>query len=330
MLLRAERLTKRFDGLVAVSGVDFELAEGEVRGLIGPNGSGKSTFFNLVSGIYKPDPGSRVWFRDEEITGAEPHVVAERGVARTFQLLRMFSEMTVLENLTVGHHVHGRYGTLAAGSGLGRVRVEDARVRAEMMELLSTIGLEGGAELPAAELSIGQRRLLSLGRAMAMRPTLLLLDEPAAGLSPVNVDNLLKIVMALKDRYGLTVVIIEHILRVVMEVCDGVTVNVVVPGGPADTSMIPGEAPYARGDLIDSECMAPPMIWLCAEAGDDVTGRRYLAANWDPDIDFDAAAAACSAPAAWPELTRDFIAPGARRPQVVISTTEQTSRREET
>ena len=220
MLLRTERLTKRFDGLVAVSGVDFELAEGEVRGLIGPNGSGKSTFFNLVSGIYKPDPGSRVWFRDEEITGAEPHLVAERGVARTFQLLRMFSEMTVLENLTVGHHVHGRYGGLAAGLGLGRVRVEDARVRAEMMELLSAIGLADYAELPAAELSIGQRRLLALGRAMAMRPMLLLLDEPAAGLSPVNVDSLLKIVMALKERYGLTVVIIEHILRVVMEVCD--------------------------------------------------------------------------------------------------------------
>jgi len=224
MLLRTEQLTKRFDGLVAVSGVDFELAEGEVRGLIGPNGSGKSTFFNLVSGIYKPDPGSRVWFRDEEITGAEPHLVAERGVARTFQLLRMFSEMTVLENLTVGHHVHGRYGTLAAGLGLGRVRAEDARVRAEMMELLSAIGLADYAELPAAELSIGQRRLLALGRAMAMRPTLLLLDEPAAGLSPVNVDSLLKIVMALKERYGLTVVIIEHILRVVMEVCDRITV----------------------------------------------------------------------------------------------------------
>ena len=224
MLLRTERLTKRFDGLVAVSGVDFELAEGEVRGLIGPNGSGKSTFFNLVSGIYKPDPGSRVWFRDEEITGAEPHLVAERGVARTFQLLRMFSEMTVLENLTVGHHVHGRYGALAAGLGLGRVRAEDARVRAEMMELLSAIGLADYAELPAAELSIGQRRLLALGRAMAMRPMLLLLDEPAAGLSPVNVDSLLKIVMALKERYGLTVVIIEHILRVVMEVCDRITV----------------------------------------------------------------------------------------------------------
>ena len=224
MLLRTERLTKRFGGLVAVSGLDFELAEGEVRGLIGPNGSGKSTFFNLVSGIYKPDAGSRVWFRDEEITGAEPHLVAGRGVARTFQLLRMFSEMTVLENLMVGHHVHGSYGPLAAGLGLGRVRDEDARVRAQMMELLSTIRLADYAELPAAELSIGQRRLLALGRAMAMRPKLLLLAEPAAGLSPVNVDNLLKIVMALKDRYRLTVVIIEHILRVVMEVCERITV----------------------------------------------------------------------------------------------------------
>ena len=92
----------------------------------------------------------------------------------------------------------------------------------------------------------------------------------------------------------------------------GVTVNVVVPGGAADTPMIPSVAPYARGDLIDPECMAPPMIRRCAEAGDDVTGRRYIAANWDPDIDFDAAAAACSAPAAWPELTRNFIAPGSR------------------
>ena len=100
----------------------------------------------------------------------------------------------------------------------------------------------------------------------------------------------------------------------------GVTVNVVVPGGPADTAMIPGEAPYARGDLIDPECMAPPMIWLCAEAGDDVTGRRYIAANWDPGIDFDAAAAACSAPAEWPELTHNLIIPEARKRWAVVRT----------
>ena len=223
MLLRTEQLSKQFDGLLAISSVDFELAEGEVRGLIGPNGSGKSTFFNLVSGIYKPDTG-RVWFQDEEITGLESHLTAERGIARTFQLLRMFTEMTVLENLMVGHHVHGNYNALAATLAFRRVRDEDARVRAEMMDLLSTIGLVDFAELPASELSIGQRRLLALGRAMAMRPKLLLLDEPAAGLSPLNVDNMMRIVMELRDRYGLTVVIIEHILRVVMEVSERVTV----------------------------------------------------------------------------------------------------------
>ena len=212
MLLRTEQLSKQFDGLQAISSVDFELAEGEVRGLIGPNGSGKSTFFNLVSGIYNPDAG-RVWFEEKEITGMESHLTAERGIARTFQLLRMFTEMTVLENLMVGHHVHGNYNALAATFGLRHVR-----------DLLSIIGLVDYAELPASELSIGQRRLLALGRAMAMRPKLLLLDEPAAGLSPYNVDNMMRIVMELRDRYGLTVVIIEHILRVVMEVCERVTV----------------------------------------------------------------------------------------------------------
>ncbi len=224
MILRTEQLSKHFGGLWAVDRLDFELEEGEVRGLIGPNGSGKSTFFNLVSGIYKPDRDSRVWLFDEEITGEEPHRVAARGVARTFQLLRMFSEMTVLENLMVGHHVHVRYGAVPAMLGLRRTHEEDRRVREEMMELLSFIGLGDYAELPASELSIGQRRLLALGRAMAMRPRLVLLDEPAAGLSPINVDNLLRIVLALKERYGLTVVIIEHILRVVMEVCERVTV----------------------------------------------------------------------------------------------------------
>lgn len=224
MILKTEHLSKHFGGLRAVDQIDFALEEGEVRGLIGPNGSGKSTFFNLVSGIYKPDPGSRVWFKNHDITEMEPHRIAALGVARTFQLLRMFSEMTVLENLMVGHHVHVGYGPVAATLGLRLVEKEDRRVREEMMELLAIIGLADYAGLPASELSIGQRRLLALGRAMAMRPKLLLLDEPAAGLSPVNVDNLLRIVMHLKERYGLTVVIVEHILRVVMEVCGRVTV----------------------------------------------------------------------------------------------------------
>ena len=224
MLLRTEKLSKHFGGLKAVDRIDFELEEGEVRGLIGPNGSGKSTFFNLVSGIYRPDEGSRVWIDEQETTGFEPHLIADLGVARTFQLLRVFSEMTVLQNLLVGHHNHVSYGTIASMLGTRGVRAEEKRVREEMMELLAFIGLADFADMLASELSVGQRRLLALGRAMAMRPRLLLLDEPAAGLSPVNVDNLLRIILGLKERYGLTVVIVEHILRVVMDTCTKVTV----------------------------------------------------------------------------------------------------------
>ena len=224
MLLRTEKLSKHFGGLRAVDRIDFELEEGEVRGLIGPNGSGKSTFFNLVSGIYRPDEGSRVWIDEQETTEFEPHRIAALGVARTFQLLRVFSEMTVLENLLVGHHIHVNYGVVASMVGTVGVRAEEKRVREEMMELLAFIGLADFADMLASELSVGQRRLLALGRAMAMRPRLLLLDEPAAGLSPVNVDNLLRIIVSLKERYGLTVVIVEHILRVVMDTCAKVTV----------------------------------------------------------------------------------------------------------
>ena len=224
MLLRTEKLTKHFGGLRAVDSIDFELQKGEVRGLIGPNGSGKSTFFNLVSGIYRPDEGSRVFIDGEETTHEEPHQIAARGVARTFQLLRVFAEMTVLENLMIGHHLHVEYSSFAAAVGTRGVRDRERQVREEMLELLAFIGLADFEAMQASELSVGQRRLLALGRAMAMRPRLLLLDEPAAGLSPVNVDNLLRIILGLKDRYGLTVVIVEHILRVVMDTCGIVTV----------------------------------------------------------------------------------------------------------
>ena len=224
MLLRTENLSKHFGGLRAVDRIDFTLEAGEVRGLIGPNGSGKSTFFNLVSGIYRPDEGSRVWIDGEETTREEPHQIAARGVARTFQLLRVFAEMTVLENLMIGHHLHVEYSSFSAALGTRGVRRRERKVREEMRELLAFIGLADFHAMPASELSVGQRRLLALGRAMAMRPRLLLLDEPAAGLSPVNVDNLLRIILDLKERYGLTVVIVEHILRVVMDTCGTVTV----------------------------------------------------------------------------------------------------------
>jgi len=223
-MLEVTNLSKRFGGLVAVANVDLSVRQGEIRGIIGPNGSGKSTLFNLISGVYKPEPGSRIAFDGEDITGRPPHDIARRGIARTFQLLRIFTQMSVLENLLIGHHSHVRYGVGAAVVGAARVWAEERRLKQEMMDLLGFVGLADYAEMAAGELSIGQRRLLALGRAMAMRPKLLMLDEPAAGLSPVNVDKLLNTVMALQKRFGLTLVIIEHILKVVMESCDTVTV----------------------------------------------------------------------------------------------------------
>ncbi len=237
MLLETKGLTKTFGGLVAVNKVDLAIREGEVRGIIGPNGSGKSTLFNLISGVYKSDPGSKIIFDGCDITNEEAHAIARRGIARTFQLLRIFGGMTVLENLLIGHHAHIRYDTTSAILGTRRVQAEERRVREEMMELLSFIGLSDYADMPAAEMSIGQRRLLALGRAIAMRPKLLMLDEPAAGLSPVNVDKLLETVLALKHRFGLTVIIIEHILKVVMETCETITVldhgEKIAEGSPA-------------------------------------------------------------------------------------------------
>jgi len=237
MLLEITGFSKRFGGLVAVSNVDLSLEAGEIRGIIGPNGSGKSTLFNLISGVYTPEPGGTMYFDGEDVTNLQPHEIANRGVARTFQMLRIFAQMTVLENLLVGHHCHTHYGTASAIVGRPKVWQEERRVRAEMMDLLSFIGLADYARMPAGQLSGGQRRLLALGRAMAMRPKLLMLDEPAAGLSPVNVDKLLETVMALKDRFGLTLIIIEHILKVVMDTCDIVTVlelgQKIAEGAPA-------------------------------------------------------------------------------------------------
>ncbi|MGQ0676861.1 MAG: ABC transporter ATP-binding protein [Rhodospirillales bacterium] len=224
MLLEVTGLSKRFGGLVAVSNIDFAVREGEIRGVIGPNGSGKSTLFNLISGVYQAEPGGRVIYAGEDITDYPPHKIAQRGIARTFQLLRIFTQMSVLENLLIGYHSHVGYGGTAAAIGTGAVWAEERRLKDEMMELLGFIGLADHAEMPAGDLSIGQRRLLALGRAMAMRPKLLMLDEPAAGLSPVNVDKLLTTVLALKQRFGLTLIIIEHILKVVMESCETVTV----------------------------------------------------------------------------------------------------------
>ena len=223
-LLEILNLSKSFGGLQAINNVSLSVKENTVHGLIGPNGSGKSTFFNLITGVYKPDKGSLIRFNKVDITDKPAHFIAAQGLARTFQLLRLYGELSVLENVMVGYHPHTKYGLLAPLFMGAEVRRQDKLVKAEMMELLEFIGLAEHAEIPAAELSGGQRRLLALGRAIAMRPKMLLLDEPGAGLSPVNVDNLMATIMTLKERYNLTIIVVEHILKVVMSTCETISV----------------------------------------------------------------------------------------------------------
>lgn len=237
-LLEVTGLSKNFGGFAALSNVNLEVARGAVHGIIGPNGSGKSTLFNLISGVYKPEPGGRVVFDGHDITGREAHDIARLGVARTFQMLRIFEGMSVIENMLVGHHALTGYSGPAAVLGARSVWHEERRIRGEMTELLAFIGLADYAEMPAGEMSGGQRRLLALGRAMAMRPKLLMLDEPGAGLSPANVDILLDTVRALQQRFGITVIIIEHILKLVMDTCQTVSVlehgEKIAEGTPAE------------------------------------------------------------------------------------------------
>ena len=223
-LLEIRNLCKSFGGLQAINNVSLSVKENTVHGLIGPNGSGKSTFFNLITGVYQPDKGSLVEFNKVDITDKPAHFIAAQGLARTFQLLRLYGELSVLQNVMVGYHPHTKYGLLAPLFMGAEVRRQDKLVKAEMMELLEFIGLAEHAEIPAAELSGGQRRLLALGRAIAMRPKMLLLDEPGAGLSPVNVDNLMATIMTLKERYNLTIIVVEHILKVVMSTCETISV----------------------------------------------------------------------------------------------------------
>ena len=223
-LLETKGLSKSFGGVQALQDVDVHIEEGSIHGLIGPNGSGKSTFFNVISGVYRPDSKSSVLFDNHEISQLPPHKITELGISRTFQLLRLFLEMTVLENVMVGYHCHTPYGFLSPILQGSKVREADEKIQDEMIEMLQFLGLASYANLPAGELSGGQRRLLSLGRAIAMKPKLLLLDEPGAGLSPVNVDHLMHTILSLKEKYKLTVVVVEHILKVVMNTCERITV----------------------------------------------------------------------------------------------------------
>ena len=219
IMLSTHGVVMKFGGLTAVSDLNIEIAKNEIVGLIGPNGAGKTTAFNVITGMYNPTSGT-VSYREKNITGYKPHSITELGIARTFQNIRLFKELTVLENVLVGCHIGIGTGIFGATLHLPAYRKKEAEARALAMDLLSQVGLESVAGEKATSLPYGKQRRLEIVRALAARPTTLLLDEPAAGMNPQESRELMDLIHTLRDEFDLTIFLIEHHMQVVMGVCD--------------------------------------------------------------------------------------------------------------
>jgi branched-chain amino acid transport system ATP-binding protein len=223
LLLETRSLRKEFGGLVAVNDVDFLIPRGGIVGLIGPNGAGKTTFFNMITGVYKPSAG-QVLFDGADISGKPPHVATAQGIGRTFQNIRLFREMTALENVLVGMHARLRGGILRTVLRTPGWKREERAAEERAHELLALCSLSRRSDWYAHSLAYGEQRRLEVARALATEPKLLLLDEPTAGMNPQETADFTGFVQKLRSEQGLTVLLIEHDMRVVMGVSDRVTV----------------------------------------------------------------------------------------------------------
>ena len=221
--LRTDQCTIRFGGLVAVNTLDMDVRPGEIYGLIGPNGAGKTTIFNLLTGVYKPTSGE-IYFQGKRIDGLKSYEISRRGVSRTFQNIRLFPSMSVLENVMTACHRHAKQTLLDAVLRLPRYVKDEQEHTRFALELLDIFDLsryrdDGGTSLP-----YGSQRRLEIVRALATQPQLLLLDEPAAGMNPSEQEDLMRLIKQIRDRFGLTILLVEHNMKVVMGVCDRIQV----------------------------------------------------------------------------------------------------------
>jgi len=221
-ILATDQLTRHFSGVQAAQAVSLSVAAGSIHGLIGPNGSGKTTVFNCLTGIYPLTSGS-ISFQGGRIDGKPPHLIARRGIARTFQNLRLFKGMTSLENVLVGAHLHQKTGTISILSAIIELGGRDSGGIAEARELLDFCGLKGKEDDLSGSLSYGLQKRLEIARALAVKPKLLLLDEPAAGMNPSEAGELNSLIRAIRDK-EITILLIEHNVKLVMGLCDRVTV----------------------------------------------------------------------------------------------------------
>lgn len=222
VILETKKLTMQFGGLTAVDKVDFRVERGQIVSIIGPNGAGKTTYFNCLTGLYPPTSGT-VRFKEHDVTGYPPHKVTRLGVARTFQNVRLFAEMTALENVMVGMHCRTRSGVLGGIFRPPSVCREDRDTATKAMELLTFVGLEEEAHAWARNLAYGKQRRLEIARALGTCPELLLLDEPGAGMNPQETHALMDLIRQIRDR-GITVVLIEHHMEVVMNISEWIMV----------------------------------------------------------------------------------------------------------
>jgi ABC-type branched-subunit amino acid transport system ATPase component/ABC-type branched-subunit amino acid transport system permease subunit len=236
VLLETQQMTMQFGGLLAVNRVNIKIKDGTVHGIIGPNGSGKSTTVNLLSGVYMPTQGKILW-QGKDITRYSPHQISEQGITRTFQNLQIFADLTVIQNVMMGFHRHFRTGFAANLFYTKSACREEQQFLQKAYDLLRIVGLEEKANYPATDLSYGEQRLVEIARGLALKPTLMILDEPAAGASPVEIKRIMDVISRLKAA-GLAIILVEHHMEIVMHICDEITVldfgEKIAEGSPED------------------------------------------------------------------------------------------------
>ncbi|RPI35160.1 MAG: ABC transporter ATP-binding protein [Chloroflexota bacterium] len=241
-MLEINRLTKEFGGLRAVNNFDLALPRYALHGLIGPNGAGKTTVFNMITGIYTPTSG-QICFKSQDISNMEPHEINQMGIARTFQNIRLFPNLTVLDNVRIAYHPHAGYTMNDSIFRNQRYSNKEKELTQKALEFLGVFNLQGRRDWIAMNLPYGEQRRLEIARALAAEPQLLLLDEPAAGMNPAEVVSLMDLIHFVRERFNLTILLIEHQMRVVMGICEHITVmdfgEVIARGNPEEIQANP-------------------------------------------------------------------------------------------
>lgn len=222
-IISINQLTRRFSGLVAIDHVSFTVQGGEIFGLIGPNGAGKTTMFNMITGLFPPSSGEII-YKNQAIERSQPYQIARKGIARTFQNLRLFSNLSVLENVAIANHIHTKSNLISSIWGTKLAKAEEQEIQLRAYQLLELVGLESKSAQTAHNLAYGDQRRLELARALALQPQLLLLDEPAAGMNPSEKAALSDLIRKIRALFNLTIIMIEHHVPLVMGLCDRIAV----------------------------------------------------------------------------------------------------------